>query len=72
MRDMQSLGFQCRCGAIVPIPGLELAEGESIEEKRHKLMLEGWRGIAVHAGCGEGGVKPVLTPAKLILVPSSQ
>lgn len=69
MPDSRPLGFLCTCGAIVAIPGVELEEGETLEEKQHKLMLKGWQMIPVHQGCPRRGIGKVLTSDKLLLVP---
>lgn len=63
------VGFLCQCGSMIPISGVELDEGETLDDKKHRLMLEGWQKIVVHQGCSKVRIGRVLNASDLLLVP---
>jgi hypothetical protein len=72
MPSSRPLGFLCTCGAVIAIPGIQLEEGEVLQGKQNRLMLDGWQMIAVHPGCPRRGIGKVLSAFDLLMVPSSE
>ena len=69
MADIVYFGARCRCGQLIPVQGIEEEAPVSLDEKQHKLMLEGWQRIVTHVapgGCGQG-VPGICTPDKLVI-----
>jgi hypothetical protein len=62
------VGFRCKCGMALPVPGLSLVEGESFEAGKRRLTGEDWKLTVSHLGCSLGGKQIICTPDKLILL----
>ncbi len=62
------VGFRCKCGMTLAVPGLSLGEGESIEAGRRRLKGEDWKLTVSHLGCVFGAKQITCTPDKLILL----
>ena len=65
------VGFRCKCGMSLAVPGLSLAEGESIEDGKRRLTEEDWKLTISHLGCALGVKQITCTPDKLILLRST-
>ena len=48
------VGFRCKCGMALAVPGLSLVEGESLEAGKRRLRGEDWRLTVSHLGCELG------------------
>ncbi len=66
------VGFRCKCGIALAVPGLSLVEGESIEDGKRRLMEEDWKLTVAHLGCALGTKQVTCTPDKLILLRSTR
>ena len=62
------VGFRCKCGMALPVPGLSLVEGESFEAGKRRLTGEDWKLTVSHLGCSLAGKQIICTPDKLILL----
>jgi hypothetical protein len=62
------VGFRCKCGMSLAVPGLALAEGESIEGGKRRLAEENWELTVSHLGCALGAKEITCTPDRLILL----
>jgi hypothetical protein len=62
------VGFRCKCGMALAVPGLSLVGGESIEAGKRRLMGEDWKLTVSHLGCALGAKQITCTPDKLILL----
>jgi hypothetical protein len=60
------VGFRCKCGMSLAVPGLSLA-GETIEEGKRRLVEEDWKLTVSHLGCALEAKEITCTPGKLIL-----
>ena len=62
------LGFRCRCGMSLAVPGLSFADGETIEDAKRRLAEEDWTATVSHLGCVLGAKQITCTPDKLVLL----
>jgi hypothetical protein len=68
MPEGARVGFRCKCGMTLAVPGLSLGEGESIEAGKRRLTEKDWKLTVSHLGCAFGAKQITCTPDKLILL----
>ena len=66
MSSTQFVGIRCRCGELIFVPDIELADGETLEGLRDRLRPEWQARFLLHVPSFGCGLRTTYTPDDLV------